>query len=192
MKAILRALAILIDPFSAWERIEQEPGDPAYLMFSYVAPLAVIPAICGFVGACVIGVVEPGGDTLRASIFDGIFGTIFGYAATLAVVALLGLIIEFTAPLFGGVKDFASALKLAVYSYTPVWLTGIFLLLPGLRFLMLTGFYGAYILVAGLPHLIKLPPHKTAGFAALIVACACALTVLAASAQHGLFGIPLR
>ncbi len=192
MNATLRALAVLTSPFAAWERIEKEPGDPAYLMISYVAPLALVPAVCGFLGACVIGVVGPAESALHASIFDGVFGTIFGYLATAAVVALLGLIIVFTAPLFGGTKDFAGALKLAVYSYTPVWLSGIFLLLPGLRFLMLTGFYGAYILVAGLPRLVKLPPHKTAGFAVLIVACACALTILAASAQHALFGIPLR
>ena len=47
-----------------------------------------------------------------------------------------------------GSEDFDSAFKLAVYSYTPVWLAGIFLLLPGLRFLILLGFYGAYVLVA--------------------------------------------
>jgi hypothetical protein len=191
MKAILRALAILIDPVAAWERIEKEPADPAYLMFSYAAPLALIPAVCGFLGASVIGVVEPAGNARYASIFEAVFGTIFGYLETLAVVALLGLVINFAAPLFGGRTDFARALKLAVYSYTPVWLSGIFLLLPGLRFLMLAGLYGAYILAAGLPHLMRLPRQKIAGFALLIVATACALTVLAASAQRALFGIPL-
>jgi hypothetical protein len=192
MKAILRAFAILTDPVTAWERIEKEPGDPAYLMFSYAAPLALIPAVFGFLGASVIGVVEPGGNALRAPIFDGTFGTIFGYLETLAVVALLGLIIAFAAPRFSGRKDFSGALKLAVYSYTPVWLSGIFLLLPGLRFLMLAGLYGAYILVAGLPHLMRLPRQKTAGFALLIIASACALTIFAASAQRALFGIPLQ
>ena len=61
------------------------------------------------------------------------------------------------APLFGGRQDFDSAFKLAVYSYTPVWLAGIFLLLPGLRFLILLGFYGAYVLALGLPRLMKSP-----------------------------------
>ena len=60
----------------------------------------------------------------------------FGYVASFAIGAvLLGVVINLLAPLFGGQKDFDSALKLAVYSYTPVWLAGIFLLLPGLRFL---------------------------------------------------------
>ena len=191
MKQLFRAVAILVDPFAEWERIEKEPGDPGYLMLSYVAPLALVPAVCGFLGACVIGVVEPGGAVRRASIFDATFGSVFGYVETLALVALLGLIIEFAAPLFAGRKDFAAALKLAAYSYTPVWLTGIFLLLPGLRFLMLAGFYGAYILVAGLPRLMKSPPQKTAGFAVLIIAAAYALTVIAMSVQRALFGIPL-
>jgi hypothetical protein len=91
--------------------------------------------------------------------------------------------------MFGGRRDFGSAFKLAVYSYTPVWLAGIFLLVPGLRFLTLTAFYGAYITWQGLPLLMKTPQANVPGYAAVIVACACALTLLAAAAQHGLFGL---
>jgi hypothetical protein len=191
MNTLLRVLAILIDPVAEWGWIEKEPDDPGYLMISYVGPLALVPAVCGFIGACIIGVVLPGTGPVRAPIFEGLFGAIFGYLETLALVALLGLIITLAAPLFGGRKDFASAFKLAVYSFTPVWLTGIFLLLPGLRFLMLTGFYGAFILAAGLPPLMKSPAQKSPTFALLIVACACALTLVAAAAQRALFGTPL-
>ena len=59
------------------------------------------------------------------------------------------LFIDFVAPLFGGRRDFGRALKVAVYAFTPVWLCGVFLLLPGLRFLELPGLYGAYLLVMG-------------------------------------------
>ncbi len=106
------------------------------------------------------------------------------------LVLFLGLIINLAAPLFGARKDFASAFKLAVYSYTPVWLTGIFLLLPGLRFLMLAGYYGVYVLIAGLPLMMKAPAQKSPGFAALIIVFACALTFIAAAAQRSLFGTP--
>jgi len=190
MKAILRVPAILTDPFAEWARIEKQPDDLAYLLLCYVALLALIPAAFGLIGACFIGAVVPGRGLVLASIFDGIFGAIVGYVLSFAVVAALGLSIDLLAPQFGGRRDFANALRLAVYSYTPVWLTGIFLLLPGLRFLMLTGFYGAYILIAGLPCMMKSPPHKSVGFAALITLCALVLTMLAAAAQHALFGTP--
>jgi Yip1 domain len=190
MNALWRAIAILIDPFAEWKRIEQESGDPAYLMSRYVALLACVPAVFGFIGACIVGVVVPGsGEVERASLTDGLFGAVFGYAAAFASVFLLGLIINAFAPAFGGRRDFASALKLAVYSHTPVWLAGIFLILPGLRFLTLAGFYGAYIAMAGLPLLMKSPEQRSLPYTAVITACAVALVLAAAAAEHGMFGL---
>jgi hypothetical protein len=187
MNMVLRATAVLVDPFAEWPNIERDPADPIFLMISYVALLALIPAVCRFVGACIVGVVVPGTGTVHAPIFDGLFGAIFGYLESFVLMLLLGLFISLAAPLFGGRRDFPSALKLAVYSFTPVWLTGIFLLLPGLRFLRLTGFYGVYILIAGLPLLMKSPAQRSPGFAALIVVLACALAFIAIGAQHALF-----
>ncbi len=191
MHAILRVPMILTDPSAEWARIEKETDDLAYLLLGYVALLALIPAAFGFVGACFVGVVVPGKGLVHASMFDSVFGAIFGYVMSFAIVALLGLFIELAAPQFGGRRDFASAFRLAVYSYTPVWLTGVFLLLPGLRFLMLTDFYGAYILMVGLPRLMKFPAEKTPTFTAFVVLCAFTLTMLAADAQGALFGTPL-
>ena len=190
MNAHRRAKAILVDPASEWIPIEREPGDPAYLLSRYVAVLAVIPAAFGFIGACLVGVVVPNTGLVRAPFFNGLFGAIFGYALSCASVLLLGLFINLVAPLFGGRRNFDSAFKLAVYSFTPVWLAGIFLVLPGLRFLTLTGFYGAYILWLGLPLLAKSPVQKSSSFAAAIVVCAFALTYVAAAAQRVVFGTP--
>jgi len=189
MNAALRAKAMLVDPFAEWPRIEQESGDPAFLLSRYVAVLALIPALASFIGASLIGA-QVSGTTVRASIFDGLFGAIFGYVEAVASVLLLGLIIDVLAPLFGGRRDFDSAFKLAVYSYTPVWLAGIFLLLPGLRFLVLTGFYGVYVLALGLPRLMHAPEQKSSTFVVVIAACAFAITYAAAALQHAIFGTP--
>ena len=60
MNAALRAHAILADPAAEWRKIEIEPSDAAHLLTSYVALLALIPAISGFIGACVVGDRRPG------------------------------------------------------------------------------------------------------------------------------------
>jgi len=190
VNAALRAAAMLFDPRAEWARIERETGDPAFVLSRYVALLALVPAVFGFVGASIIGVVVPGAGVVRTPIVDGLFGAIFGYVMTCATVLLLGLIIDLLAPLFGGRRDFDSAFKLAVYSFTPVWLAGIFLVLPGLRFLVLTGCYGAYILWLGLPRLTKSLKQRSHDFTALIVVCAFALTYLTAAAQRAVFGTP--
>jgi hypothetical protein len=189
MNAAWRAHWILADPSVEWTSIEKESGDAAYLLTGYVALLALVPAVSGFIGVCVVGVVRPGAGAVRATIFDGLFGAVFGYVMTCAMVLALGLLIDALAPLFGGRRNFDSAFKLAVYSYTPVWLAGIFLLAPGLRFLGLTGFYGAYLLWIGVPQLMKAPVPSVTTYTAVIVASACALTFIAAAAQHALFGL---
>jgi hypothetical protein len=189
MNAFARATAILVDPAAAWGGIEKDTGDPAYLLSRYVAVLALIPALSSFVGATLIGVVTPSG-VLRADPIDGLFGAIFSYATSCAIVLLLGLIIDLLAPLFGGQRDFESAFKLAVYSFTPLWLVGIFLLLPGLRFLLLTGAYGIYLFWLGAPRLIKVPEQQVANFTVVGVICACGLLYAAALAQRILFGTP--
>jgi hypothetical protein len=188
MKDFFNAAAILIDPARAWPRVAKEPADWIYLMTRYVAVLAAVPALAGFIGACIIGVTVPGTGVVRAALFDGIFGAIFFYLENFVVVVALGLALHLVAPLFGGRRGFAAALTLAVYSYTPVWLTGIFLLLPGLHFLMLTGCYGAYVLLIGLPPMMQTKPPRSDLFAALTVACALVLILLAAWAQHRVFG----
>jgi hypothetical protein len=189
MNAFVRAKAILVDPAAAWRGIEKDIGDPAYLLSRYVAVLALIPALSGFVGATLIGVVTPSG-VLRADLIDGLFGAIVSYATSCAIVLLLGLIIDLLAPLFGGRRDFEEAFRLAVYSFTPLWLVGIFLLLPGLRFLLLTGVYGIYLFWLGAPRLTKVPEQQAANFTAVIVICACGLLYAAALAQRMLFGTP--
>jgi hypothetical protein len=190
MNVAARAKAILVDPIAAWAQIETDIGDPASVLSRYVAVLALIPAVAGFAGAAVIGVVMPGGGTVRASLFDASFGAIFGYVMSCATVLLLGLVINLLAPLFGGRQDFDNTFKLAVYSFTPIWIAGMFFVLPGLRFLVLTGCYGAYLLWLGLPRLTKAPEQQATNFAAVIVVCACVLLYVTATAQRMVFGTP--
>ena len=69
-------------------------------------------------------------------------------------------------------RNFLSALKLSVYSFTPVWLAGIFLLIPGLRFLTILGLYGVYLLWSGLPALMRAPREATIACTALVAVTA--------------------
>ena len=190
MNAVARVKAILIDPAAAWRGFEKDIGDPAYLLSRYVAVLALIPALSSFVGATLIGVVALSGTILRTDLIGGLFDAIFSYATSCAIVVLLGLIIDLLAPRFGGRRDFEDAFKLAVYSFTPLWLAGIFLLMPGLRFLLLTGVYGIYLFWLGAPRLAKVPEQQAANFTLVIVICAGGLLYGAALAQRMLFGTP--
>jgi hypothetical protein len=188
MNVLGRIIAILTDPAAEWAVIEKESGDAAYLLSRYVAPLALVPAVFGLIGACVVGAVVPGAGLVRAPLATGLVGAVFGYIMSCATVVCLGALIRLLAPAFGGQRDFNAAFKLAAYSYTPIWLTGIFLLAPGLRFLELIGFYGAYILWTGTSPLTKVPAQKIPAFTAILVVGACVLIFIIGALQHTLFG----
>jgi Yip1 domain len=191
MNVALRAHSIMIDPPTEWAKIDNEPGDVVQLLTSYVAPLAAIPALSSFVGACLVGVVVPGVGTVRASVLQGFLGAAFGFVTACLTVLLLALVINLVAPVFGSRRSFEHAFKLIVYSYTPFWLAGIFLLAPGLRFLVVLSLYGVYLLWKGLPRLLGTPRSKIAGFAAAIIGCAGALTLILTAAEHAMFGLPV-
>ena len=108
-----------------------ESGDPALLISRYVAGSRSFPRCSALSAPASSASIVPGIGTIRTPVVRWLFSAIFGYVMTCVTVLVLGVIINFAAPFFGGRRDFDSAFKLAVYSFTPVWLAGIFLLLPG-------------------------------------------------------------
>jgi hypothetical protein len=80
----------------------------------------------------------------------------------------MAIIIEGLAPLFSASKNFANALKLAVYFPTAFWLAGMFFALPVLSVLSLLGMYSFYLLWIGLPILMHVPQDKAAPYAASV------------------------
>ena len=79
MDLVERVKAILTTPKTEWRTIESEPGDPAYLFTNYVAILAAIPAVCGFIGMSIVGVGMPMTGTYRVGIVGGFAAAIVHY-----------------------------------------------------------------------------------------------------------------
>jgi hypothetical protein len=190
MTLIDRVKNILLTPKTEWPVIDGEPGDVAYLFKNYVAVLAAIPAICGFIATSLIGFSVPGMGTLRLPVGSGLGNAIVGYLLTFLIVYAMALIVDALAPSFGGRRHFESALKLTAYSYTPAWLCGFFFLVPSLGFLSILGLYGLYLLWLGLPVLMKSPPEKVLLYAGTIVVCAIVLGVILGLVQSALFSFP--
>src|SRR5689334_7373561 len=94
MDIIARVKAILLTPKTEWLVIEREPGDPAYLFANYVAILAAIPAVCGFVGSSIVGISVPIIGTLRVGIVSGIASALVQYLLAFVMVYVMALIID--------------------------------------------------------------------------------------------------
>ena len=178
-KLIERVKGILLSPKTEWEKIAAETTDVKSLYVGYAMILAAIPAICGFIGSTVIGVSLPIVGTIRTGVGAALVQLVLGYVLGLAVIYVVSLIVTALAPTFDGQKDPIQALKLVVYSSTPVWLAGIFSLVPLLGVLgILAGLYGLYLLYIGLTPLMKNPQDKSIGYTALIIVCYIVLAII--------------
>ena len=115
----------------------------------------------------VIGVSMPIVGTIRTPFWRGAGQLVIGYVLGLAVIYLVAMIVDALAPTFSGEKNPIQALKLVIYSSTPVWIAGVLSLIPMLGVLsILVALYGLYLLYIGLPVLMKNPrtiigPHRT-------------------------------
>jgi hypothetical protein len=179
MNLVERVKAIILSPKTEWPVIAGEPGDTGYLFGSYVAILAAIPAVCGFIGKVLFGF----------SVGGALIAAVIGYLLTFVTVYVVALIVNLLAPTFNSQKDFPSALKVTVYSYTPSWLAGVFLLIPRLSFLAILGLYGLYLLWLGLPPVMKTPPEKTIIYTIAIVVCAIVVAIILGAIIAAIIGV---
>jgi hypothetical protein len=186
---IARIKNILINPDAEWQVIAREPGDMQLLFTRYVAILALIPALTRFIGESIIGTSVSVG-TFRVPLIPGLINLVLGYAFTFVIVYAVALIIDALAPNFRTERNFPAAIKLSVYSFTPVWLAGIFLLIPGLRFLTILGLYGLYLMWTGMTPLLGTPRDKSFFYAICVVVAAIVVTIVLAIVQSTIASIP--
>jgi hypothetical protein len=178
MNLVARVQAILLKPKTEWPVIERESGEVGFLFTNYVAILAAIPAVCGFVGLLIIG----------GSFFSGLLGAIVGYILAFVGVYVMALIVDALAPSFNGQKNFGNALKLVVYSSTAAWLGGVFSLIPAIAILgLLCSLYSLYLLYLGIPVLMKSPEDKSLIYTVVAVVCAIVVSIVISAIPAMLF-----
>jgi hypothetical protein len=190
MAIIQRIKGICLKPKTEWEVIATETPSTSALFTGYAVPLAAIPSLAGFIGGSLVGGSIPGIGSYRVPLVAGLGMAVFTFVMALVGIFILSLITNALAPSFGGEKNSAQALKLAVYSYTPAWLAGVLHILPALGILaLLAGLYGLYLLYLGLPRLMKCPPEKAVGYAAVVVVCAIVLSVIVGMVGAAIAGV---
>ena len=160
MNLVERAKKIIIEPKKEWPVIEQENTSIGQLIGSYLIILALIPAVCTFIGYGFIGIDIPYYGHI-GSLSWGIRQAIVSLITTVAGAFVTAFIIDALAPSFGSTKNLNKAFALVVYSYTPTMVAGIFLIYPALAIIAtLAGIYGLYLLYIGIAPMMKTPPDK--------------------------------
>jgi hypothetical protein len=177
---IARAKGILLTPKTEWPIIATEPAATADLYKNYIVILALIPAVFTFLKMSLIGVSVPFAGTVRIGIGAGLTSMAIGYVLSLAMVWVMAVIVDALAPTFGAQRDRTQALKTVAYAYTASWVAGVGQILPFLAVLISIagGIYSIYLLYLGLPHTMKCPPDKAAGYTAVSIIIAIVLSII--------------
>jgi len=174
-----RAYGLLREPKKEWEQIKAEETTIPKILIGYVAPLAAIPPICGLIGSLIF-------ESERVGPLSGAIVSVFvTWAVTVGFVFLLGVLINTLADQFDGDRNDIASQKIAAYSITPAFLSGLFSLYPGVWWISLFAL-GAmvYIMYRGLPILMKAPEDRALSYSATVtVAAAVAFIVLFALAS---------
>lgn len=169
MNIVDRVKNILLSPATEWPVIAAETTPTQTLITGYVLPLAAISAVAGFIGQSLIGV-SLMGTTYRTPVATGLGLAIWGVAMAVVGVFICAYIINAFAPTFGAAKSDTQALKVAAYSFTPVWVLGVLQILPVLGMLAILGaIYAAYLMYLGLGVLMKAPDDKVVGYTAVVI-----------------------
>ena len=173
MDIVARVKGLLFDPKSEWDVIAGEATGPNELLRSYVAILAAVPPICGFIGTSIIGI-----GPYRTGLIAGLFIAVIHYVLTIVGVFVVAFVIDALAGTFGGRKDFTSAFKVAAYAPTAAWVAGAFTAIPVLSALSIVGIYSFYLFYLGLPVLMRTPNDKVVAYVLSVIVCAIIVWVL--------------
>ncbi len=174
-----RALALILHPHSEWNIIAREASTVRGLYTGYVMILAAIPAVAHLVGRLLFGFgIGAFRGVYHTSILGLVVGAVVGYLSSLAAVYGMGLIIDAMAPYFGGAKDRMQAMKLAAFFPTAAWLAGIFTLVPALGALRIVGLYSFYLLVVGLPRLMRVREDRALLYSFAVIMAAVVILLL--------------
>ncbi len=183
-----RVRRIITSPKTEWGAIAQEELIPAQLATGYILPLAGVAALAGFIGSAIFGV-EILGTVHRTGFFTGLVAAVVSVAITVGLAYVFAYIIDSLAPSFGSTRNFRQAFKVAAFAPTPVWVAGVFQIIPALGILTLVGaIYSLYLIFVGLPKLMNPAPGKATTYTLAAIAVAIAVNILIAFIASPLMG----
>jgi hypothetical protein len=173
----LRIRGLLLAPTPEWRRIADETPTLKQLFQWWVLPLTLVFFVAPQMGAIAFPE-QIAGRAVAPSLGRALLTILVGTAFMAGAVWLLAWVIDRFAPAFEGKRDAAQAMKLAVYSGTGFWLSGLVGLAPPLMLLAVVGLVSIYTLYRGLPVLMRAPEEKALPYAASVVAAAAVIGVV--------------
>lgn len=161
-----RVKNMLLTPKAEWARIAAETPDQSKLFVGYAIPLLALGAICGLIGATVIGVPFLG----RLPIVWALTNAVFSVAIGLVSLFVSAVIANALAPTFGSRQDNGRAQQLIVYGSTASMVAAVLTIFPPLGILAIVGgIYSIVLIYFGMPFVMNTPTDKQVVYLVVLI-----------------------
>lgn len=161
-------------PKKEWETIRDERGSVGTCFFKHVMLLAAIPPIAGFIGTTQFGWQIGAGAPIKLTVESALWIAIAYYFSMLVAVATVGWTIQWMSKTYGAEQSMGQSIAVAAYTATPLFLIGIMEIYPVLWLNFIIGLpalaYSVYLLYAGVPIVMEIPPERGFLFSSAILA----------------------
>ena len=162
-----RAYGLFRDPKKEWEQIRDEETSIPNILLGYVAPLAAIPPVCDLIGSTLFN------SALSGDVGAALIRAVVTWLVSVALVFMLGILINAVSQNFDADRSEISAQKVAAYSLTPSFLSGVFSLWPPLWWISLFALAAmVFLMYRGLPILMKAPEDRALAYAGTVTVAA--------------------
>lgn len=188
-------LGLLTRPGEEWKTILNKSADDTGLAVRHTLLLALIPAVCAYIGTTKIGWKVGSGTAVRLTDDSALLISVLYYVTLVVGVFSVAYMMHWMANTYGAAKPFARALVLASYIPTPLFLIGALQIYPvvwlnlllGLPALALT----VILLYTGIPTMMEIPEERGFLFSSAVLAVGLVLLVALLATTVILWGFGL-
>ena len=187
METLRRIVYLVFRPKAEWDAIAREQTSVDALLRRYILPLALLAPVATVIGMKTFdrdwdpahGFLVPADKILAAGVTT--------YFATVGSILVLAAIFTLIAPMFGVVRDYLAALKVATYGAIPVMLTGATLFLPVMAIVTMVGVcHTLFLFWVGVRRVLHVPHGDAAEFVGISLVLLTFLSVLIGAAASAI------
>ena len=165
---------LFINPRKEWQAIHDSACSVTKCYLSYVLILAAIPPVSGYFGTTIFGWQFGARDAVKLTHESALTIAVAYYVVMLVGVFTMGAMIQWMGKTYGTDQPLSRTVTLAAYTATPLFLVGIFELMPILWLNFLVGLpalgYTVVLLYIGLPIMMGISEEKGFLFSSAVLA----------------------
>lgn len=173
MNVTLSGFLLLFQPDRVWREVHDRDASVPKLLLGHTIPFALIPSMAWYFGVTVSGWTVAG-ETMRLTTSSALPLCVLFFLAMVAGVLVLGYLVAWMSPAYGGEGGLPHSVALVTYTASPFFLIGVIGLYPilwlDILFGISVGCYCIYLLYKGTGIMMAVSEDRSFLYASSVLA----------------------